>query len=161
MNRLSHGTFSDELKANYHLIKPITEPTMITNKTATVIIHVYVSRRSKIAECGWSTYTYVTFVLYLAHSHAAMSTRFQKRYNSFRSFQGLNEFKLMNDLIIVPWSVLDACDDLNDVEHNFGKMLHAVWDKHAPVKQRLMQDAPLLWMTGDIACMMKSRDAAF
>ena len=83
------------------------------------------------------------------------------RYNSFRSFQGLNEFKLMNDLIIVPWSVLDACDDLNDVEHNFGKMLHAVWDKHAPVKQRLMQDAPLLWMTGDIACMMTSRDAAF
>ena len=44
----------------------------------------------------------------------------------------------MNDLIIVLWSVLYAFDDRDDVVHNFCKMVLAVWDMHAPVKQRLM-----------------------
>ena len=61
----------------------------------------------------------------------------------------------------MPWSVLDAFDDLGDVGHNFEKMLHAVWDKHAPIKQRLRQAAPFPWMTGDIVCMTMSRDAVF
>ena len=91
-----------------------------------------------------------------------MLTRFQKHDAiSFRSFRRLNEFKLMNDLIIMPWFVLDAFDDFDDVMHNFGKILLAIWAKHACIKQRLMQAAPLPWITGDTASMVRSRDAAF
>ena len=32
----------------------------------------------------------------------------------------------MNDLSIMPWSVLDAFDDLDDVVHNFCKVLLSV-----------------------------------
>ena len=52
VNLLSNGTFSDNLKSNFHLIQTITEPTRITNKVATLIDHVYVSGRSMGAESG-------------------------------------------------------------------------------------------------------------
>ena len=63
------------------------------------------------------------------------------RHMLYRPLRHLNEFKLTNDLLNLPWSMLDTFDDIDDVVYNFNSMLLNVWDRHAPIKSRPMSSS--------------------
>jgi hypothetical protein len=163
INLLSNASFSDSLKSNYHLVQTITEPTRITNHSATLIDHLYTSQKSIISECGVVNLhlsDHCAIFGTLARDTASVKHK-ERRFICCRSFRRLNEFKLGHDLAALPWSTMDMFDTMDDVISHFHSLLLSVWDKHAPVKRRPVSTRSQPWMTSDIITMLSSRDTAY
>ena len=101
--------FSNEMKSNFHLTQFITEPTRITKSSATLIDHVYASRRSMMSGSGVINF-------HLSDHHATFCTLIQnsgrssdvdrpwgsQQFIEYRAFAKINEFKFNNDLQAAP-----------------------------------------------------------
>ena len=71
-----------------------------------------------------------------------------------RPIRHLNEFKLTNDFLNLPWSVLDVFNDMDNVVYNYNSMLLNVWDRRAPVKSRPVSSTSHPWITSDVNDML-------
>ena len=141
----------------------INEPTRIQKKSATLIDHIYCTDRRLIAESG-------TAELHLSdHRLIYCSLNCQKskthtatqRSLRFRSYAKLNEFKLKHDLTIQPWSTIDAFSDVNDMYNSFINLFVSCWERHAPLKSKIVRNNSCPWFNNDCLASMRTRDRAY
>lgn len=58
----------------------------------------------------------------------------------------------------VPWSCIEAFDDVDDVWFAFQKLFFSVVDKHAPIMEKRVKAIPAMWINDDILNEMHHRD---
>ena len=138
---LKDCSFSNEMKSNFHLTQFITEPTRIMKSSATLIDHVYASRRSMMLESGVINFhlsdhhaTFCTLIQNSGRSSDVDRPQGSQQFIEYCAFAKINEFKFNNDLQTAPWSVMNAFDDINDILGCFSNFFLDIWNKHALVK---------------------------
>ena len=129
----------------------IGEPTRVTASIETLIDHIYTIhlkhvRTSTVGSLFASNHFPVA--MSRKHNSALDSTSCEITYRSFKSFD-VNSF--LADLAVTPWSIIDICNDVNDMLDAWMLLFTEMCNRYAPTKQRLMrhQKQPD-WLSEDI-----------
>lgn len=83
-----------------------------------------------------------------------------KRFVESRSLTGINFDSFQNDLKFIPWDDIMQFQDVQSKLEIFNETIIMLFDKHAPLKRRRVQDSPKPWITCNIRLMMTLRDEA-
>ncbi len=161
-NLLTDDSFATDLKSEYHLSQLITEPTRHAKSSSTLIDHLYTSDRSIVCDCGVVNLhlsDHCAIFCHLAGDRGVL--RRPKQILTFRSFRRLNKAAFVNDLNAAPWSLLQACDNIDDEIDTFNKLYFNILDAHAPIKKKPAPKQQQPWMSRDLVVLMRSRDALY
>ena len=154
INLKSDHSFANVIKVTHSLKQHIREPTRITQKSATLIDHIYISRDLQGNNAS-------TFNLHLS-GHLAIYCQLGKfsatsrgpsghnRATAYRNTKNTNQESLLNDLGLVPWHVVSNCNSIDDALHTFATLVTEVRDVHAPKKRQQKRLKPTPWMTPDL-----------
>ena len=130
INLKSDYSFADEIKVTHGLKQLIWEPTRITQKSATLIDHIYISRDLQGNNAG-------TFNLHLSDplaiycqlgnfSATSGGPSGRNRATAYRSTKNTNQESILNDLVLIPWHVVSNSDSIDDALHTFETLVTEV-----------------------------------
>ena len=161
------GDFNvDELKSNrlkdlmvlYGLSQQISSPTRITKDSSTLIDHIYTtdsfgSQKSGVMPFGCSDH----------HLIYTVRCCFRKKHEEhstiqYRRFKDVDLQELSTDMDKVPWSCIEAFDDVDDVWSTFRNLFFDVIDRHAPMREKRVKASPAAWINDSILNEMHHRD---
>lgn len=74
-----------------------------------------------------------------------------------RSFSNCDVDKLVSDLKVAPWSVMETLDDVDDLWEFWKKLFTKVLDSHVPLKRFRIRRKMLPWVSPEIRLLMKQR----
>ena len=74
-----------------------------------------------------------------------------------RSFKNFSKVSFQEDLSILPWSIIDVFDGLDDKIDIFNSLLLDILDVHAPLKTVRVKKKPAPWITKHIRDKMDHR----
>ncbi len=92
----------------------ITEATQITITSQTLIDHIYTNRRENIVNSGVITTGLSDHRLVFCVRRAHKVTT-EPKYINTRSYKKFNKVAFLKDLEVIPWSCIEAFDDVNDI----------------------------------------------
>ena len=143
----------------YQFDQVISEATRVTDKTSTLIDHIYTTNREYgreygVIPLGVSDHHMVYFI----RKHKQPRTSHKHTEITFRSYKHFNEEAFQRDLDQVPWSVLDMDEDPNDAWSSWSTLYTEVLDRHAPLRTRRIKVDSAPWINDDILTAMQVRD---
>ena len=144
----------------HSLSQLIKEPIRVTEFTVTAIDLVFVNNTHSIVshgvqEFGASDHS-VTFVV----KKAGEQSKAHVEIRDIRSFKHYNKNHFRRDIAIVPWSVIESFDDINDAVVSWNNLFVDVANQHAPLKRIRTKHASKPWITSDLKELMAERDYA-
>ena len=161
------GDFNvDELKSNrlkdlmvlYGLSQQISSPTRITKDSSTLIDHIYTtdsfgSQKSGVMPFGCSDH-------HLIYTVRCCFRKKHKEHSTiqYRKFKDVDLQELSTDMDKVPWSCIEAFDDVDDVWSTFRNLFFDVIDRHAPMREKRVKASPAAWINDSILNEMHHRD---
>lgn len=74
-----------------------------------------------------------------------------------RSIGDCNVDKLISDLKVAPWSVMETPDDMDDLWEFWKNLFTNVLDSYAPLKRFRVRRRTLPWISPEIKSLMKQR----
>lgn len=122
-----------------NLIQMIVEPTRVTESSATLFDVILASnnnlvRTAKGMPVSISDHDVVYAVLKLKRQ------RPKPTFITARSFKKYQHEVSLRDISLIPWSVVDCFDEVNDSLHAFNLLFNEVLDEHAPVSTIKLRD---------------------
>ncbi len=125
--------WSDIVEA-FSFTQLINEPTRVTEKSQTLLHHMYVTspdniRKHHVPKSGMSDHYPVCLVHKVSGQRNGQNTTLK-----YRSYKNFDKIKFNDDLDKVTWSILDTFDDVNDALDMFYKMY--VWNTYHAMKNR-------------------------
>ena len=153
---------------NFDVQQYVTEYTRVTENTASLIDHIYVSNDLKVVNCtvvksGLSDH-YIPFAVLntkLTPPSDAMSG--QRKLISYRNYKNFDNVKLSNDLMVAKWHDvnLGICDDISIAISSFVSEFTSIVDKHIPlVQKRVKRIKQPGWITPELLKSFSLRDSA-
>ena len=141
----------------FNLTQVINQPMKITELSETLIDVILVSNTKAILEAGVmpvsiSDHDLVYVVLCLKKS------RPKPIYITTRSFKHYDRDAFLGYLSMVPWSVIDSFEDIDEKLNAFHLLFNPILEKHAPIKQVKLRGRPNPCVTDEIRALMKTRD---
>ena len=64
-----------------------------------------------------------------------------------RSFKNFNRDKFIQDLQMAPFSIVDVFEEVDDKLYAFEQLYHKILNEHAPLKQTIVRDNQVPYMT--------------
>ena len=118
---------------SFNLTQMIAEPTRVTKSSATLIDVILASnknlvRAAKVIPVSISDHDLVYAVLKLNRQ------RPKPTFITTRSFKKYQHEAFLRNISLIPWSVVDFFDEVNDSLHAFNLLFNEVLDEHAPVR---------------------------
>ncbi len=144
---------------NFHLDQVINEPTRVTDKTSTLLDHIFTSvphkiRNKKVPHIGLSDHLPTCIVMKDSFGYKRTHTSIK-----YRCYKNFNENDFISDLEQVPWDIIYATDDVDDTLSTWHKLFTDVIDRHLPWREkRVKRQKQPDWMTDDILHKMAQRD---
>ena len=149
----------ESLYRNSELNQIITEPTCVTDKTATLIDHMYCSTdlsviNHVVVKCGLSDHFPIIGVFNVkspGNGHMNSHTTI-----AYRKFKSINYDTLISDLTAAPWNLIDLDHYTTDeCVQTFNSLLLDILNAHAPIiARRINRQAQAKWMTPDMFRML-------
>lgn len=140
-----------------HIITIYT-PTRITENTQTLIDVIITSNRNLIS----SSNVLLSSISDHSLPYVVLNFKSLKCKPSYavavRSFKSYRQESFVNDLLLVPWHVVDIFDNVDNKLSVFNKLLMDSLDVHAPVKRIKLKSRPNPFVTSEICALMKTRD---
>ena len=165
VNLRTNDSFAEDLKACYSLKQVIKEATRVTQKSCTLIDHIYISNDIALHNSGvfnlhlsdhLATYAQICNFgtsIKSASSHAPALT--------YRSTKHLDQQRLLTDLSTVPWHEISNQDTVDDALYTFETLLTEVWDVYAPRKRKQRQRKNTPWMIDDVLNQIRRRNKLY
>ena len=153
---------------NFDVQQYVTEYTRVTENTASLIDHIYVSNDLKVVNCtvvksGLSDH-YIPFaVLNTKLTPPSDSMSGQHKLISYRNYKNFDNVKLSNDLMVAKWHDvnLGICDDISIAISSFVSESTSIVDKHIPlVQKRVKRIKQPGWITPELLKSFSLRDSA-
>ena len=153
---------------NFDVQQYVTEYTRVTENTASLIDHIYVSNDLKVVNCtvvksGLSDH-YIPFaVLNTKLTPPSDSLSGQHKLISYRNYKNFDNVKLSNDLMVAKWHDvnLGICDDISIAISSFVSEFTSIVDKHIPlVQKRVKRIKQPGWITPELLKLFSLRDSA-
>ena len=76
----------------------------------------------------------------------------------YRSFKNYDKSVFINDLSYLPWSLIDAAQDVNDAVDLWSELFNSVANQHAPNETRRVRGTSASSMTSDLTKLMRDCD---
>jgi len=141
-----------------HGLKQIIDsPTRVTEKSRTLIDHIYVNFPGKIVSSGvvstgMSDHRLVYFV------RKALKPRLPPRTITARCYRGFDNEQYEHDIRNIPWSSVEAYDSPDDAWEHFKSLLIDLENTHAPFKTQTVRGRPSPWVTPELISQTWERD---
>ena len=136
-NLLNVGTKRewDNFTTSLGLTQLANEPTRVTNTSQTLIDHIYTNTEENIQR------VHVERLCLSDHYGVFCNRKSQTNISkniyqiiTYRPFRNFEENKFLNDLIFVPWEIIEQFDKLDDIVSSWNALLLEVLDMHAPIR---------------------------
>lgn len=142
------------------LSQVVTVPTRKSKNACTLIDHIYTTNDENI------TSTHVPqisisdhFPVFCNRKVNSQSTSGIHKTITYRSFKNFDNEAFCDELKLVDWSVIQSCDNTDDMLDKWRDLFLTVVDKYAPTKtQRVKKQLQPEWLTPDILDTMRERD---
>ena len=143
--------------STFNLAQLITQPTRITESSATLLDVILVSNKELIIESN------VVPISISDHDlvYATLQLKKERKkpvYVNARSFRQYNPNSFLQDMSYAPWSVINVFDDMDDKLNAFNLILNNILDLHAPIKRVKVRSRHNPFITEKICSLMKTRD---
>ena len=136
-------------------------PTRITDRTATLIDHVFTNKPENITEINIPSYAlsdHFPVAITRKCSHNMVKKPFHNHI-TYRSVKNFSEVDFLTDLSNQNWSSLTAYDDPDECTDLFIKLFSSILQKHAPLKRkRVKKVTQPNWFNPDILQAIKQRN---
>ena len=144
----------------YGFIQMIDSPTRVTSQSQSLIDVIFVSTPDVFIENGvFCTSISDHFLTYSVRCfNCKLSTQQGHKYMESRPFSKLNEQDFINDLINVPWNVIDCVNDIELAWQTWSSLFMDVVNLHVPLCKKKIRHNACPWITDDIVKLMKERD---
>lgn len=135
----------------------ITEPTRVTNNSASLIDVILTSNPKWFALSG-------TMKLGVSDHDLIYTIRKQKiqrpppKLIEYRSMKNLDRDKYLDDLIKIPWDSAYIYDNVDDVCEHCYQLFTGVVDQHMPHKKTFVRGDQLPWITPEISSAISKRN---
>lgn len=130
----------------------------ITNNSTTLTDHIYCSQKSLVSISGVANLHLSDHCLIFCELAGTQSANL-KKFVSYRHIGRINKEQFTQDFQALPWTLLDAANDVNDAVKTFQKLFWDLWDQHAPVKTRPVRPIPRKhWIYRDLLQKYYQRD---
>ena len=144
----------------YGLTQLITEPTRVTETTATLIDLIFTNSPDKIVcsgvrHIGISDHS-------LVFAYRKLSTNgIRKGHSSIicRNFKHFNREKFRNDIASQDWDCINRFSDPNDMWNVWKELFLTIANKHAPLRTIRVRARGSPWITSELKKQMRDRDA--
>lgn len=158
------NTKSNQLKDildAYGLEQLITAPTRVTERSSTLIDHIYVSDPHKIVSSGVLELSLSDHFAVWAIHHNKCKLESQNKSHKIIEFRKMKNFELTKfatDLNQLPWNNVLLYDNPNEALDVWYQLFMHILDRHAPkVKKRVKTWQQPEWMTTEILEAIKVR----
>ena len=105
----------------------VDRPTRVTEKSSTMIDHVYLNHEDKLVSSGVIS-TGLTDHRLIYVVRRAVKPRFSPRRITARSFKYFNQKGSENDITNVPWHMIEMFDSVDDAWYSFKSLFLDVCD---------------------------------
>ena len=158
-NMLRAGSHTEKLAmvmSEYGMKQMICDPTRVTQTSDTMIDLLFCSNSDEIIqsgclELGMSDHEMIYGIL----NGDKVAQKWCLR--EIRSFGNCDVDKLVSDLKVAPWSVMETLDDIDDLWEFWKKLFTKVLDSHVPLKRFRVRKKMLPWVSPEIRSLMKQR----
>ena len=143
------------------LTQLVSEPTRVTKDSTTLIDHIYTNNEENIQHVSVKKNClsdhFAVFCSRKAHSEIGKFIKHQTI--TYRSFKTFDESRFLTDLSLVPWKIIQAFDNIDDIVSVWNTLFLEILNKHAPIKRhRVKKQYQPDWLTSEILDCMKERD---
>jgi len=137
----------------YNFTQLINTPTRVTDKSATIIDHVYTNKPDNISETNVPVYALSDHYPVCITRHVPKSYKNGQHIEiQYRDFKQFDEEMFLNDLVCKPFQSVCNIADVNTALDKWYQMFNAALDKHAPIKtKRVKQQITPKWITPEIS----------
>ena len=147
---------------NLNLTQVICSPTRVTDKSETLIDHVYTNVSDNITCTSVPCYSISDH--YPICVTRKISNTFDRgpvhKFINYRDTKSFNESDFISELEQQPWSVINIFDSASDALDYFVSTFNSVLNKHAPKKKRRVKKSKQPnWMNQNITNAIKTRDS--
>ena len=149
-----------DIIGGHQLIHIVRDPTRVTEDTHTLIDHIYVSHPGNVKACKESTIALSDHspVCFVRHLRANYDTKHGHTTIKYRSYKNFYEKPFLSYLAVVPWSVIEQFDDIDDALDTWEKL--EVVNMHPPLRERRVKiPRQPGWLTKEITDAMDKRDS--
>ena len=146
----------------HQLTQIVRDPTRVTSDTQTLIDHIYVSHPGNVKACKVSTIALSDHypVCFVRHMRANYDSKHGHTTITYRSYKNFDEKSFLADLAVVPWSVIEQFDDVDDALDTWEKLFMDVVNTHVPLRERRVKRTRQPgWLTDEITEAMDKRDS--
>lgn len=117
---------------SFNLSQMITQPTRVTESSATLIDVILTSHENliidtKVIPSSISDHDLICAILKLKRQ------RPKPVYITTRTFKNYQQDDFLRDISMVPWCIVDCFDDIDDRVYALNTLFSEVLDKHAPI----------------------------
>ena len=144
----------------FHCKQLINSPTRVTDKTSTLLDHIFTNNTGKICQSG-------VLPVGLSDHFITYCTRKSSRgyigkHNTIkiRSLKNYSVIDFLNKLRNIDWTVVTNCTEVNTAWPKFKDIFINVLDEIAPIKQIRIKTRTEPWMNGEILNLINERDKA-
>ena len=139
------------------------DSTRVTEDTQTLIDHIYVSHPGNVKACKVNTIIALSDhspVCFVRHLRANYDRKHGHTTIKYRSYKDIDEKPFLSDLAVVPWSVIEQFDDVDDALGAWEKLFMEVVNMHAPLRERrVKRPRQHGWLTEEITDARDKRDS--
>ena len=144
----------------FHCKQLIKVPTRVTNKTSSLLDHIFTNNPNKINQSGIIKTGFSDhYLTYCSRKNVKLSLG-QHKTIKFRSMKNYSQLDFLNRLRNIDWSVVLTCQDVNDAWDIFKSIFTGILDEIAPYKEVRIKGRTEPWMTSDILDLIRNRDKA-
>lgn len=122
-----------DLAIELNLSQLIAEPTRVTETSSTTIDLLFSTNASQFVQSD-CVHTSLSNHHMIYGVLKAKVTRNQSMYQEVRCLAKCNADDLLTDLATAPWSLVDSCEDVDDMWECWKQLFFHVLDSHAPKK---------------------------
>ena len=139
------------------------DSTRVTEDTQTLIDHIYVSHPRNVKACKVNTIIALSDhspVCFVRHLRANYDRKHGHTTIKYRSYKDIDEKPFLSDLAVVPWSVIEQFDDVDDALDAWEKLFMEVVNMHASLRERrVKRPRQHGWLTEEITDARDKRDS--
>ena len=150
-----------DLMSSFNFTQLVNNPTRISIQSKTLIDHVFTNMPQNVIDINVPVYSISDhYPVCFTRKHTSDYPKGPvHKAISYRSLKYFDEYTFLQDLSQQPWSIIEACDDLNQCFQEFIAIFNTVLNKHAPLKsRRVKRIVQPEWINSDILDAIKTRD---
>nr|CAH7767839.1 unnamed protein product [Callosobruchus chinensis] len=145
---------------SYNFAQLITEPTRVTNQSATLIDPIFVSEPVSVCSSGLINADMISDHHLVFCKLRVPKHKFKQKYITYRDFKNFDEEKFYADLLLIPWYDIIYLQHIDEKVAAFTDYIHLLFNKHAPTRTVRVSKPHCPWLTDVVKKIMNLRDIA-